>query len=474
MPGLHAVYAVFMAVFGNSNVGIHLGLLFVNLATLILMYFLGRRLFDTTTGVMASAALAVLSLSHRILGFSTNAEPLVLLPALSGILFLLRAIDSGKPRDYFISGFLLGLAFVIKQPGIYFIAFGGFYLLYANSQKVKVVWPRFLTECCLYAAGAVIPFALTCAFFLLAGDFDKFWFWTFEYAFSYGSAKSLSYGLENLKRTLNFITAPTLMFWILALTGLTALMWDKRARTKAAFVVAFLALSFFSVTPGMYFRPHYFILFLPALALLNGIAVSSFAELFCRSRYPVLRKGIPISLALLAIALTLFQERAYLFTLSPEMVSRMTYGANPFVESLEIARYIKENTAPDDRIAILGSEPQIYFYSERRAATKHIVMYPITGEHEYALELQKDMISEIEANQPEIFIYVKIRSSWSRKPKTPKLIFDWLNEYSSRYYDRVGIVDIPFPKPTEYYWDEESIGYSPQSKHWISVFKRKR
>jgi hypothetical protein len=54
------------------------------------------------------------------------------------------------------------------------------------------------------------------------------------------------------------------------------------------------------------------------------------------------------------------------------------------------------------------------------------------------------------------------------------LIFNWLNEYSSRYYDRVGIVDMPFPKPTEYYWDEESIGYSPHSRNWISVFKRKR
>ena len=37
-----------------------------------------------------------------------------------------------------------------------------------------------------------------------------------------------------------------------------------------------------------------------------------------------------------------------------------------------IARYIRERTAPGDRIAVIGSEPEIYFYAERNAATGHL------------------------------------------------------------------------------------------------------
>lgn len=55
----------------------------------------------------------------------------------------------------------------------------------------------------------------------------------------------------------------------------------------------------------------------------------------------------------------------------------MTYGLNPFPESLEIGRFIRENSAENDRIAVIGSEPQIYFYSDRRAATGHIYTYAL-------------------------------------------------------------------------------------------------
>src|SRR5580693_4790124 len=46
MPGTYATYAVIMKLFGESASGIHLGFLFINLATLALMYFLARRWLD--------------------------------------------------------------------------------------------------------------------------------------------------------------------------------------------------------------------------------------------------------------------------------------------------------------------------------------------------------------------------------------------------------------------------------------------
>src|SRR5204863_2480684 len=45
LPGTYAAYAVIMAAFGETIRGIHLGLFLVNSITILLVYFLGRRLF---------------------------------------------------------------------------------------------------------------------------------------------------------------------------------------------------------------------------------------------------------------------------------------------------------------------------------------------------------------------------------------------------------------------------------------------
>ena len=61
--------------------------------------------------------------------------------------------------------------------------------------------------------------------------------------------------------------------------------------------------------------------------------------------------------------------------------ARTTYSLNPFPESLEIAKIIKASTSSRDRIAVLGSEPQIFFYSNRRSATGHIYTYALMEDH---------------------------------------------------------------------------------------------
>src|SRR3977135_1300986 len=58
LPGIYAAYALVMAVFGQTPAGIHLGLLFVNLGAIVLLFFLARRLFDPYAAVIASATYA--------------------------------------------------------------------------------------------------------------------------------------------------------------------------------------------------------------------------------------------------------------------------------------------------------------------------------------------------------------------------------------------------------------------------------
>ena len=87
----------------------------------------------------------------------------------------------------------------------------------------------------------------------------------------------------------------------------------------------------------------------------------------------------------------------FIFTKPPGEITRDVYGANPFPESVEIARYIRNRTDVADTIVVLGSEPQIYFYAKRRAATGYIYTYSLMEKHEFARRMQEQMIAEIEA-----------------------------------------------------------------------------
>jgi hypothetical protein len=154
-------------------------------------------------------------------------------------------------------------------------------------------------------------------------------------------------------------------------------------------------------------------------------------------------------------------------------VSRLFYGGNPFPESLEIAEYLKQNSSPDDTVAVIGSEPQIYFYSNRRAATSYIYAYPLMEPHPYASQMQQEMISQIEAAKPKFLIFVNVSTSWLTAPSSPTHIFEWFDRFNRQYYDLVGVIDIVAADRTIYRWDQQAASYKPTSDHWVAVYKRR-
>jgi 4-amino-4-deoxy-L-arabinose transferase-like glycosyltransferase len=140
MPGTYAAYAVLMAVFGESPSGIHLGFLLVNLGTLALLFLVARRVLEGAAVPVCCAAYVLLSLSPAVLGLEGHATHLVVIHALGGLLLLLRARQSGKPLTFFLSGLLFGLAFLCKQPGLFFGIFGVAILLRDAMASRPVSW----------------------------------------------------------------------------------------------------------------------------------------------------------------------------------------------------------------------------------------------------------------------------------------------------------------------------------------------
>lgn len=473
MPGIYAAYALILAAFGQTHSGIHVGLLIINAVSSLLLFLLTKKLFGPLAGIVAAAAFALLSLGQQVQGIFANAEHFVILPALGGLLLLVCAVDCQKLVSLVGAAVLLGLAFTMKQHGAAFIIFGAVYLLFRELSRRPLNWKRVAARGIVFLVGVLLPFVVTCLILWWVGVFEKFWFWIFDYARQYVSAVPLSLGLKNLQVMIVDIAGAAILIWILAGIGLTYLFWGKNARRHGLFVGGFLFFSFLAICPGLYFRPHYFILLLPAIALLAGIGADSVRYHFGRGQSVLAASVRAILLVLIVLFHAGYQQRNLFFVVSPTGASRMTYGLNPFPESLEIGRFIKEHSTSDDRIAVIGSEPQIYFYSNRRAATGYIYTYALMENQDYARKMQGEMIREIESASPEFLVFVNVTTSWLVRPNSEKMIFTWFEQYKDKYYRKVGIIDIISMRYTAYRWGQECVNYRLRSSHWLSVFQRR-
>lgn len=471
MPGTYAVYAVLLTLFGRTAAAVHIGLLIATSVSTILVFLLARRLFDARVGVAAATTFAALSLNARMLGFAAYAEHFVLPAALLGILVLLRAIERERPALVFVAGALFGVAFVVKQAGGAFAAFG---LAWVLHQRL-VAGPRdrrgAARDAALLVAGALAPFAVVCAILAAARTFDNFWFWTFRYAAAYGSLQGVLDGAVNFVRVSIRLLPSSWPIVGMAVVAIALIGRDAELRRRRAFLLLLLACSAGGASAGLYFRPQYFLLLAPAVAILAGAAPFAVTRRFGPAR-PRLALAVAALLVVLGPTYEAIVERALLFQLPPARFARELYGGNPFPEAVEVARYIRERSTKHDRIAVIGSEPQIYFYAERPAATGYIYMYPLMELQPYAAAMQRQMVTELEAGRPRFLVFVNVDTSWLAKPGSDVTLARW---FQTRWndFDQVGVVEIVSEDVTRYRWDDAARNYRPQTLMWLAVFRRR-
>jgi len=474
-PGTYAAYAVIMSIFGQSIHAIHLGLLLLNAATIAVVFFLGRRLIGTTGGIAAAAMYGVLSVSPSVLGLAAHATNFVMLPVLAGALLLVTAqpatASQPSPQHEFLrlfaSGFLFGTSALMKQPALLFACFAATYILW-NDLHRRLAVNKILLRILIFGIGAVLPLGLTCLILWRAGVFDKFWFWTINYAWQYGGLVPLSQAPRIFFRSANEVIVTGWPIWILAGIGAIAGLWDQRMRASTLFLVGFLFFSGLAVCPGFYFRTHYFILVLPAVSLLAGAAISKFTQIL-EGRL-ILMRFIPLLVIAVALSVPILLDKKIFFEVPPNQACGLIYPDNPFLESVRIGAYLREHTEPGDTIAVLGSEPEIYFYSHRHSATGYIYTYGLMEPQQYAQQMQQEMIREIEGARPKYLISVAMGFSWLRRPDSEEAIFTWANEYMAQNYTAAGFVNIK-PTETDYFF-----GDVPQSvetlKDYILLYRR--
>jgi hypothetical protein len=250
------------------------------------------------------------------------------------------------------------------------------------------------------------------------------------------------------------------------------LFCEAALRPWRFFILGFVVFSLAAVYPG--WRGHYFIQSFPAAGLLAGVAFFGARSALARLKISFFPQVILFLVFCAVLASPLAQWGHVYFTYTPVESSRAIYPGNPFPESVEIGRYLEARCPPDARVAVLGSEPEIYFYSRRQAATGYISMYPLMEPQPYAAAMQQQMIDEIEKANPEYVVFVHVPVSWLQYSDSNPLIFQWFQKYQSRQLQLAGLVEMPLDGPPVYHWFNGGEGaVQTSSPLWVSIFKRR-
>ena len=465
-PGTSMMYAVIMSIFGQNTVGIHTGLLLINAGSVFFLFLLYRKWSDSkSNALIASSIFAFLAINPAVFGFAAHATHFVMFFSLAGLVLLYRAFNRSKLWHYFLSGLMFGLSVLMKQPAVFFVLFGVILLTkqYFNKSLQK---KELIKSSIVFIAGILFPFILLAVILKIGGTFDRFWFWTVQYGLQYGSIVTLKEGFESFKYTFAHIFSESYLFWILALAGLFLLVFNNRRKYGRLEIILFFAASFMAIVPGFYFREHYFIMLLPSVSILAVEGLFYLKNKIKLKNYTAL----PVT-SVIIILWTIISNTSYYLSDSPELIVRKVYGSNPFNESIPIAEFIASRTNPNDRIQVLGSEPQIYFYSNRMAASGHIYMYGLMEPQKYSSIMQQELINDLARINPKYIVFCNIATSWLAGPNSDLHILKWSNDFLIKNYNIAGVVDIG--EETVYKWMNDAIAYQPRSQNLIYIFERK-
>jgi hypothetical protein len=470
-PGTYAMYAIIMFLFGETPAGIHFGVTIITTLTALMLYWLGKKMLDQTAGMVAATSYAVLAANTALFGLAGHATHFVAFFATAGLCLMWKARQSARWQTVGAAGIMCGLATLMKQHaaiiGVW--AFGVF--VWENLFQKKTAGMRSRWNPAAFAVGAVLPLGLCCLTLWCAGVFNQFWFWTVDYARQYVSIVSVSEIGSQFWWSIRSMASEDFLLWLPCLAGLGMIWFDGRLRQTRLWLLGFSLASILTTVPGFYFRTHYFLSTLPALGLLAGCAVSGACHLLRRKTGATRFSQWPTAVYALLLIVTVIKTSDVWFVFAAQGAHAL-YGAELFPEAETVAAFIDKNSPPDAQIAVLGSEPEIYFLSHRHSATGYIYTYPLMEPQPFAGVMQREMIREIETNSPEFIVFVNQNFSWVQAPQSDVTIFKWWNGYKTNYAT-VGLVEQDGLRPARFFWGANAAAHGRLNSTGLEIYRRR-
>ena len=471
LPGAYYMYALFLMMFGQSTLGIHLGFLLTNAATMALVFAILRKTHGGLAGCVGALVFGVMALSPALLGFAGHATHFIALFSVAGLYVLLEARERDRVWLYLLSGVAFGMALLMKQSAIFFSPLIFAFLLLEALRLDPARRTGLPARAGAFAAGAAAPMVLTLAYYAAIGHLGTLWYWSYQLARQFGEQVHVSGALANLRNRTHEVTAGFVIVWLVGAVGLGVMLRDRSLGTLRYLLLTFGVAAILSIVPGYFFTTHYYIAILPFL----GILVGGLLDVVARGRGdrgPSLAGTAAIGAAVV-IGLWVGVARYapfYTGSMPDAAAARFVYSGNPFPESVEVGQYLKEHTSPGDSIAVLGSETQIYFYAQRPSASRFVNAYFLTSDHPKARNMQLEMIRDLDRVRPKYLVYTNSSLSWTLHETSPRDIFDWY-QAAKKGYAVDGVVEIG-PNASMPIWGEAAAS-APLGAEYFEVLKRR-
>lgn len=458
LPGLYLIYALFVRVFGAMPDGVHLGALIWQVGTLTVLFLWLREVLGRDRALACTGLYAIYAASGEVMGFAAHATQLTALPAFAGLWALWRGTFQRRRPELlwiFLAGLGTGLAIFIKQQAFFYAIFGILFLLwwsFGSERRLHLV--RTIGLGATYGLGVILPVGLSAAWFASQGRFDDFWFWTVQ--ISAGQAAQSFNGWFTFKYYFPMVTQHWWLLWLAGLAGFVYCIRQKNMPEEK--MLAFLfPLSLLGTAIGGAFYPHYFVLALPWLAACAIIGLEALVRKYGTAGW------VATALVLLWPVLA---HSGYWFREDYRTIIRRAYDNNPFTEMATIGAELKKRCAPADAIAVIGSEPEIFLYTDKPSALGHVFFQAVVQEHSRRAQFQ-----------------AQVRDAWKRRPRfvvlpgaqyehikddplTKEIVADLQKDYHT-----ICVTDIS-ERRSSILWDPPPEKAIPQSLFWIMVLER--
>ncbi|MDI9340521.1 MAG: glycosyltransferase family 39 protein [Sediminibacterium sp.] len=477
LPGVFYSYALMVAIFGYTLESLHFGFIFINILSTILLFLIARKMLNNIAALGVALFWAFLSMNKSISGFTIQSEHIVALFAVAGIYALVRYIENNKWWTLALSGFFFALTFEVKQTSFFYGLAGGIIVVAHHFFSKERDYKLILKAVIIYSLAIIIPVAIDLMVVKMRGGWEDFNYWFFDIRKEYATSTTFDQGMQYLDMSWPAIYKDYKFIWLLSCIGpITLLLFTKVKNWIKWSVIGFYLAGALSVAPGYHFYGHYFLQWVPAACIGAGAFLYSL-YIILKDRFNMKSTALYVTFGLVLVyaLMHLSTMKRYYFTKNGPNLTREVYGLNPFPESKVIADKLNTIMKPEDKLAVFGTEIQMYFYTNkispsRFAGSGALLEFNVKKSEEW----QQEFIKDVEKAEPKYLVFYSHAISWLANPNVKNLIFPWFDKFSNEKYNLLGYADM-LDTGTEYVWapNIDLVNRPPRSQYKIFIFERK-
>lgn len=425
-PGIYVLFAGLQAVFGDAPTVYRWAAAGFSVVSLWLVFAIARQCAGNGAAIVAAALFALASSDPGTAGEGCNREIFMTTFILAAWWSMLRR-DQVDWRDALIAGCLLALASWIKTIiAVHWLLLGVWLVLSARRRDERNPQSRIPALIAAYSAGPAILWAATALYFAATQRFAEFYeaVITFNLSYSAGDEAFLSRFVTFFTPERHpFVFTSALPLWIVsaAASGLIFIDAVRRPNQTAVALLALILASYLAAALPGHFWPHYYYLLIAPLTLATA---SGLAELAGRVPARAMAAWLPAVGVVLWLGIT--EYRSYL-SQPPFGITVTRYNSRDFW-GRAIGEKVSQVTNPEDAIFVFGNEAAIYYYAQRRSASRYTMITAIDPAYAGASAHRERLMSDLQRTKPRLIIVL-----FDQEPFPA-----WMNFINAGYGQAVG------------------------------------